>query len=102
MQISVGILTGYIVFVGGYITTQILTRFVDGTGFYIENLILNLPKYFASGLIPALICVFMVPLIFSLTKLNLSLKDRLYYPTTIGISILCWIIVVTNWFLFVS
>ena len=98
MQVSMGILTSYIVYVGGYIITQILTPIISGPGFYIENLIALMPNIFSSGLLPALIGAAVLPGIILIKKVDLTLKDRLYYPTTIGISIFCWFIVIVSWF----
>ncbi|MDH7507602.1 MAG: hypothetical protein QHH15_07475 [Candidatus Thermoplasmatota archaeon] len=99
MQISTGILTSYIVFVGGYIVTQILTPIISGLGFYLENLIVLLPNIFSDGLLPALIGGAVLPVIILVKKVDFAIKDHLYYPTTIGVSILCWFIVIGNWFL---
>ena len=94
MQSSIGITTAYLVYVGGYITTQILTPIVGGVGFYLENLIVFIPKILASGLLPAILGAAVLPAILQLKKLDLTIKDRLYYPTTLGISVLCWIAVI--------
>ena len=59
-----------------------------------------MPKILSSGILPALIGAVIVPVIFSVKKLDFTIKDRLYYPTTIGVSILCWFIVIGSWFMF--
>lgn len=99
MQISMGVFTAYILFVSGYIVTQILTPIVAGAGFYLENLLVFMPRILASGLLPALIGAAMLPAILQINKLDLTIKDRLYYPATIGISAFCWIFVISIWFL---
>jgi hypothetical protein len=99
MQVSMGILSTYLVYVGGYIVTQILTPIVTGSSFLVGNLIAFMPNILASGLIPALIGAVIVPAVFLTKSLNLRLKDRLYYPTTIGISVFCWIFVIGYWFI---
>jgi hypothetical protein len=98
-QVSMGVITAYIVYVGGYIVTQILTPIVSGVGFYVENLIVFLPRILASGLLPALIGAFVLPCVLQLNKLDLKIKDALYYPTTFGISAFCWIVVLGLWFI---
>jgi len=98
-QASMGILTSYIVYVGGYIVTQILTPIISGLGFYFENLIALMPNILSSGLLPALIGGVVLPATILVKKVDFTVKDRLYYPTTIGISVLCWCIVVGSWFL---
>jgi hypothetical protein len=94
MQSSIGITTAYLVYVGGYITTQVLTPILGGTGFYLQNLIVFMPRILASGLLPALLGAAVLPAILQIKKLDLRVKDRLYYPATLGISILCWITVI--------
>ena len=94
MQSSIGIATAYLVYVGGYITTQILTPIVGGVGFYLENLTVFMPRILASGLLPALLGAALVPAILQVKKLDLTIKDRLYYPTTLGLSLLCWVAVI--------
>jgi hypothetical protein len=99
MQISMGIISAYFVFTGGYIVTQILTPIVSGSGFFAENLIAFMPNILSSGLITALIGAVVLPVVFLAKKTDLRLKDRLYYPTTIGISAFCWIFVLGYWFI---
>ena len=101
MQISMGILSAYFVYIGGYIITQILTPIISGSGFFIGNLIAFMPNILSSGLIPALTGAVVLPAVLLTKKLDLRLKDHLYYPTTIGISAFCWIFVIGYWFLLV-
>ena len=100
MQASMGILSAYFVFIGGYIVTQVLTPIISGPGFFINNLIAVIPNILSSGLLPALIGAVVLPAIFLIRKIDIKLKDRLYYPTTIGISVFCWLFVVGFWFIF--
>ncbi len=95
-QASLGISASYIVYIGGYIVTQILTPVFSSAGFYLENLLAFIPQILASGLLAALIGVLTVPVVFGMTKLDVTVKDRLYYPITLGISAVCWILVITN------
>ena len=97
MKSSIGIFSAYIIFVGGYIVTQILTPIVAGAGFYLENLIIFMPRILAAGVLPALIASLTVPLVISVRKLDISIKDKIYYPTTLGITIVCWIVVISSW-----
>jgi len=93
---SMGIITAYCCYVGGYIVTQILTPVLSSAGFHIVNLIVFIPQMLATGLLAALIGGAVVPVTLLLKKLDITIKDRLYYPTTIGVSILCWFIVIAN------
>jgi hypothetical protein len=101
IQVSLGITSAYLVYVGGYIVTQILTPVFSSAGFYIENLIVFIPQILASGLLAALIGSVSVPAVFILQKLDVTIQDRLYYPVTVGVSALCWVIVITNTILIV-
>jgi hypothetical protein len=98
-QSSIGIISAYVLFVGGYIVTQILTPIVAGATFYLENLVVFMPQILASGLLPAVIGGIIIPVTMFVKKTNISMKDPLYYPTAIGISAICWLIVIGNWFL---
>ncbi len=99
MQISMGILSAYFVYIGGYIVTQILTPIISGSGFFVENLTAVMPNILSSGLLPALIGAVVLPAVLLTKKIDLRLKDHLYYPTTIGVSAFCWLFVVGNWLL---
>jgi hypothetical protein len=95
-QASIGITASYIVYIGGYFVTQVLTPVFSSAGFYLENLVAFIPQILASGLLAALLGGITVPIVLLVTKLDVSVKDTLYYPATIGVSALCWIIVITN------
>ena len=99
-QASLGIITVYCIYVGGYIVTQILTPLVGGSLFYIENLVSFMPRILASGLLPALIGGIMLPTTLIISKADLKIKDKVYYPTTLGISAICWLTVIGFWFIF--
>jgi hypothetical protein len=103
MQSSMGIISAYIIFVSGYIVTQILTPIFAGAGFYLENLVIFVPNILAEGIIPALIASLTVPLIISLKKLDFSLNNnKLYYPITAAIIITCWTVVIGSWLMFAA
>jgi len=100
-QASLGITSAYLVYVGGYIVTQILTPVFSSAGFYIENLVVFIPQILASGLLAALLGVATVPAVFALKKTHITMQDRLYYPVTIGVSAFCWVFVIMNTILIV-
>jgi hypothetical protein len=43
-QGSMGIISAYLIYIGGYIVTQILTPIAAGASFYVENLIVFMPR----------------------------------------------------------
>lgn len=92
IQVSLGIISAYLIYVGGYITTQILTKL--STGFYITDLIVILPKILASGLVAAFIGGIVLPITLQIKKIDLTIKDMIYYPISIGVSVICWISVI--------
>jgi len=101
IQASLGITSAYLVYVGGYIVTQILTPVFSSAGFYIENLIVFIPQILASGLLAALLGIVTVPVVFALKKTHITMQDRLYYPVTISVSAFCWVFVIMNTILIV-
>ena len=103
MKLSMGIASAYCCFVGGYIITQILTPLVSSAGFYIGNLIIFMPQILSRGLVAALIGGVTVPAVMLLKNIEIaSIKDKIYYPTTVAISMLCWIVVIANKMLFIG
>ena len=97
---SLGIFSAYCIYVGGYIVTQILTPLSFGS-FYLVNFVSALPQMLAGGVIPALMGGVVVPILVLLPKMDISIRDKLYYPTAIGVSTFCWVFVVGNWFLYI-
>jgi len=102
MKVSMGIISSYICYVGGYITTQILTPLVSTSGFYLENLIGFIPQILSRGLLAGIIGALTVPSVLLLKNINLNtVKDKLYYPTVAAVSLFCWIFVVANWLILI-
>jgi len=97
IQVSFGIFTVYTIYVTGYIITQILTPVIDGNGFYLQNLIATIPKILSSGLLAAFLGGIITPVVLRTSRIDLTIKDKIYYPTTLGISAICWITVVGSW-----
>ncbi|UCD13956.1 MAG: hypothetical protein JSW60_00635 [Thermoplasmatales archaeon] len=97
MKSSMGVISAYCCFVGGYIVTQILTPFFSAAGFYVIDLINFLPQILSSGLLAAIIGGFMVPIVLVLRDFDIyRVKDRVYYPITAAISLLCWTAVIVS------
>ncbi|MDG6219020.1 MAG: hypothetical protein QCI00_06230 [Candidatus Thermoplasmatota archaeon] len=95
-KIGLGIFSGYAIYVGSYIVTQILTPLTTGH-FYVSNLIFMMPQYLARGLPVAFIGAITVPVTLSMKNVKLPLTDAWYYPTTMGLTACCWMIVIANY-----
>lgn len=96
-KISLGIVTSYGIYVLGYLITQILTPLFSSAGLNIQNLVGFIPQILASGLLASVIGGMMTPVLFSLRDVDISMvKNKVYYPVTLGISAFCWFIVVAN------
>ena len=102
VQVSMGIVGAYTLYVGGYIITQILTPIVSSAGFYLENLVIFIPSILASGLLAAVIGSITVPAVYALKKMDIRLKDTVYYPVAISVSFFCWFIVIINTMLIIT
>jgi hypothetical protein len=61
-----------------------------------------IPQILARALPTALLGGIMVTFVIESRRLHLEIKDSLYYPTTISVSILCWIVIIGNWLLYLS
>jgi hypothetical protein len=96
LGVSIGITTTYFLYVSGYIITQFLTPVLTSAGFYLENLLSFIPQILSAGLLAAIFGGITVPAILSIKKLDIKIRDRLYYPATIGLSLLCWFVVISN------
>jgi len=94
---SLGIVMSYGVYVTGYMITQILTPVVASAGFHLKDLLPFIPQILSSGLLAAALGGVMSPLAFSLKSVDVTrVKNRLYYPAAIGISALCWWVVIAK------
>jgi hypothetical protein len=96
MQSCLGIISGYILYVGGYTITQILTPLLSSAGFDVSNLIAFIPQILASGLLPAVIGAVTVPVVIAARRVSISIKDTLYYPVTAAIAVVSWCLVLVN------
>jgi len=101
MKVSLGVFTAFTVFTGGYIVTQILTPIVATGVFSLNDLLSFLPQILSRALPVALIGAITIPVTLSLRTIHLTLKDKYYYPATLGTATLCWIIVLGNWIFYI-
>lgn len=99
LKVSMGIITAYGCYVGGYTVTQVLTPLVSTAGFHVGNLLAFMPQILSKGLGAALIGGVTVPVMLAFKELDISrVKDRLYYPAATAITVLCWTVVIFNSF----
>ena len=102
MKLSMGIISAYCCYIGGYTITQVLTPMVSSAGFYIGNLIAFMPQILSRGLLAALIGGITVPTVLVFKNVDIaSVKDKVYYPTAAAVSMLCWIVVIANALFFI-
>ena len=94
MQSCLGIITGYVIFVGGYTITQILTPVLSTAGFDLSNLVAYTPQILAAGLLPAVIGAITIPATLALRRVSVTLKDTTYYRITATTTVLCWCLVI--------
>lgn len=97
MKLSMGVISAYCCFVGGYIVTQILTPLTSAAGFYFQNLVVFMPQILSRGLLAALIGGVTVPAVLVLRNIDItSIKDKIYYPVTAVVTLLCWTTVIAT------
>jgi hypothetical protein len=87
---------------GGYIVTQLLTPLVSIGSVQMANVIMFVPQILARALPVGLLGAITVPFILESKKLHFEIKETLYYPVTLSVSIICLMIIIGNWFLYVS
>jgi hypothetical protein len=96
-KVSLGIVTSYGIYVLGYLVTQILTPVFSAAGLYLQNVVVFIPQMLASGLLAAVIGGVISPVLFFLRDMDISaVRNKVYYPLTIAVSAVCWLIVVAN------
>lgn len=95
VKTSMGVITSYGVYVIGYIVTQILTPLFSSAGFHMSDLLPFLPQILASGLLAAVIGGVVSPLVFLLKEFDIQkVKNSVYYPVTLAVSVVCWAVVI--------
>lgn len=88
-----GAFLGYVVYIGGYIFTEVFTPILYSVGFFVSDLIVLLPLILLRGFNAAFLSAIFVFFTFKLTRFDLSeLRDSLYYSLTSFVTFLCWLI----------
>lgn len=95
--VSLGIVTSYLCYVGGFITTQILTPIAVSIGFNLDDLIAFLPQILARGFPACILGAFSLPLVNFVRSYDISrIRSTLYYPIVASVSLICWIVTIVN------
>lgn len=93
MKAGMGVISFYAIYTVGYIATQILTPLLTAK-FYWSDLTGVMPKILSHATIAGVIGAFALPAAYA--SLDVSIKDRLYYPVAAVITALCWIAVIAG------
>ncbi|KAA0011542.1 MAG: hypothetical protein FE041_04395 [Thermoplasmata archaeon] len=93
MKMSMGVISFYTIYAVGYIATQILTPLLTAK-FYLKDLIAVMPKILAGSTIAGIIGIFALP--FAYLPLKIEMEKKLYYGTSVAITIICWIAVIAG------
>jgi len=94
MKLSMGIISGYIIYAIGYIITQILTPVAASAPFYLSDLLNVMPKILSTSTVAGLaggvtlMAVLMVP--HDIASRVASARKEVYYPVASLISVICW------------
>jgi len=95
---TTGVIAGYLIYVSGYMFTQFFTPIIAMPhAANLSNFAAALPLIFGRGFFAALFGGVALPLVMSVKQLHIdvsAVRKKLYYPTTAGVSALCWILVI--------
>lgn len=95
--VFLGVISGYFIYVTGYIFTQIMTPVVAGSGFVASDFAAALPLIFGRGFFAALFGGLILPVAVLSKYLNIDVykvEKKHYYPTLAVTSICCWALVI--------
>jgi len=95
--VFLGVISGYVIYVSGYIFTQIMTPVVAGSGFVASDFFAALPLIFGRGFFAALFGGVALPVAMLSKHLEIDVykvKKEHYYPTLAVTSVCCWALVI--------
>ena len=96
-----GVTMAYIIFVTGYITTQILTPILGSDSGSVLDVIAVLPIILGSGFFAALLGGVSLPLVVLAPQLDIDIaavKKEFYYGLSTGASVFCWALLVVIYY----
>ena len=95
MKISMGVISGYVIYSTGYIITQILTPIAASAPVYMSDIAAVIPKILSTATIAGLAGGLALPAILSIpgdfASRIVNARKEVYYPAAYAISLLCWI-----------
>jgi hypothetical protein len=101
--ISLGIISAYAIYVIGYLFTQTFTPIVaEPHAFVLSDLTAALPLIFGRGFFAAVFGAISLPLavLYGHSILEPStFKQGTYYMTCVGLTIVCWVVVIARFYL---
>jgi hypothetical protein len=92
-----GVIMAYIIFVTGYVVTQILTPILGSDSGSVLDVVGVLPIILGSGFFAALLGGVSLPLVTLAPQLEIDVakvKKVIYYPISTGVSAFCWVMLV--------
>ena len=98
MLIPLGIISGYTIYVSGYMFTQIFTPIISAGSFVLSDFLNVLPLIFGKGFFAAIFGGLALPLAVSVnvpTTNVFEITKKPYYITMTFISVICWFSVIT-------
>jgi hypothetical protein len=96
-----GVIMAYIIFVTGYITTQVLTPVLGSDSGSVFDVVSVLPIIFGAGFFAALLGGVSLPLVVLAPQLDIdvtAVKKELYYGLSTGTSVFCWALLVVIYY----
>jgi hypothetical protein len=93
-RLSAGVVLGFATYFVGYVVIQVITPLLTSASFYLNDLLVLLPRIVSQSTIAGFLTAVTLPLATYIGQLKLNLvKRELYYPTASIVSIACWLIV---------
>jgi hypothetical protein len=97
MLAFLGIVSGYIIYVVGYMFTQVATPIATTGTFHPSDFAANLPLMFGRGFFAAIFGAIALPAALLVESLDVNVataSKKLYYGTAAGMSVFCWVLVI--------
>ncbi len=91
--LSTGIVSGYLCYMGGYLTTQIITPLVASASFKLSEIVMFLPQILFKSTLAGVLGGLVLPTVAIIPEFRFStIREEAYYLTVGVIVAMCWII----------